>query len=147
MSIKYSCLLDVNEDNFSEYDVSSAMQSFHFVRSMDMVARIQTVGHLEAVFESSDNDFRKLFKHGRRIAVRSRLARQVNPSPRNPYIYNGYIREARRLPEGKFSATADCALAPTTVFLGFARGTVSFSVTWTAGGPIYLATGDHMIND
>lgn len=37
------------------------------------------------------------------------------------------------------------ALAPTTVFLGFARGTVSFNVTLTAGGPVYLTTGDHMI--
>ena len=64
---------------------------------------------------------------------------------RDTYMYSGYIRQARRLPEGKFSVTADDALTPTTVFWGFARGTVSFSVTWTAGGPIYFATGDHMI--
>lgn len=37
------------------------------------------------------------------------------------------------------------SLAPTTVFLGFARGTVSFSVTLTAGGPVYLRPGDHTI--
>lgn len=35
---------------------------------------------------------------------------------RDTYMYSGYIREARRLPEDKFSVTADCALAPTTVF-------------------------------
>ena len=110
MAVKYSCLLDVNEDNRAEHDVSSAMQSFHYVRSMDMVARIQTVGHLDAVFESDDADFRKLFKHGRRIVVRSRPARYANPSFNDPYMYVGYIREVRRLREDKFSVAADFAL-------------------------------------
>ena len=37
------------------------------------------------------------------------------------------------------------SLAPTTLFLGFAAGVMSFSVTLTAGGPIDLRTGDHTI--
>lgn len=37
------------------------------------------------------------------------------------------------------------SLAPTTLFIGFAAGVVSFSVTLTAGGPIDLLTGDHTI--
>ena len=37
------------------------------------------------------------------------------------------------------------SLAPTTLFLGFAAGVVSFSITLTAGGPMDLLTGDHVI--
>ena len=37
------------------------------------------------------------------------------------------------------------SLAPTTVFIGFAAGTVSFSVVLTAGGPVNLMIGSHTI--
>ena len=111
MSLRFDCYLDVNEDNFAEYNVSASMQSFNVVRSMDMVGRIQTVGRLEAVFESYDDEFLKLFKHGRRIALRGRLARVRTPTFDDPYLYTGYIREVARLPAGKLSVTADYALA------------------------------------
>lgn len=37
------------------------------------------------------------------------------------------------------------SLAPTSIFLGFAAGVMSFTVTLAAGGPINLLTGDHTI--
>lgn len=37
------------------------------------------------------------------------------------------------------------SLAPTSIFLGFASGVMSFSVTLTAGGPLNLLTGDHTV--
>ena len=37
------------------------------------------------------------------------------------------------------------SLAPSSLFLGFSQGTVSFSVTLSAGGPMNLLTGDHTI--
>ena len=37
------------------------------------------------------------------------------------------------------------SLAPSSLFIGFAAGVVSFSVTLTAGAPIQLLTGDHLI--
>lgn len=111
MSLKFDCYLDVNEDNFAEHNVSASMQSFRCVRSMDMVGRIQTVGRLEAVFESDDDNFLKLFKYGRRIALRGRLARVNVPTFDDPYLYTGYIREVHRRPAGKFSVLADHALA------------------------------------
>jgi len=111
MSLRFDCYLDVNEDNFAEHNVSASMQSFNVVRSMDMVGRIQTVGRLEAVFESYDDEFLKLFKHGRRIALRGRLARVRTPTFDDPYLYTGYIREVSRLPAGKLSVMADYALA------------------------------------
>ena len=49
MSVSFTCFLDVNEDNQFEYDVSAALQSFSFVASMDMVARVQTEGRLTAL--------------------------------------------------------------------------------------------------
>ena len=37
------------------------------------------------------------------------------------------------------------SLAPTSLFIGFAAGVVSFTVTLTAGGGVQLLTGDHTI--
>lgn len=110
MSLKYDCYLDVNEDNFAEYNVSSSMQSFRCARSMDMVIRMQTAGRLEAVFESYDDDFLKLFKHGRKIELRARRAVEGDSFSR-PILYSGYIREVTRLPAGKQLVLADYALA------------------------------------
>ena len=113
MSFRYSCFLDADENNWKEYAVSGALRSFRFVRAMDMVTRMQTVGRLEAVFESYyDDDFLKLFKHGRSIGIR--VSGDSIPFPgRYPLrnLYAGYIREVRRLSEGKFAVTADYALA------------------------------------
>ena len=110
MSVSFTCWLDVNEDNVPEHNVSSAMQSFRIQRSMDMVGRVQTVGRLDAVFESYDDEFLQLFKHGRLIAVRSFPSSGVS-TVNDPYIYTGYVRSVRRLPAGKFSVGADFALA------------------------------------
>ena len=110
MSLSFTCWLDVNEDNVPEHNVSSAMQTFRIVRSMDMVGRIQTVGRLDAVFESYDISFLRLFKYGRLIAVRA--FQQVDGSSSSDrYVYTGYIRSVRRQPAGKFSVSADFALA------------------------------------
>lgn len=119
MSVSFTCFLDVNEDNQCEYDVSSSLESFHFVHSMDMVARIQTEGRLEAVFGSYDENFLKLFKYGRGIIIRSHRtgdqpSNVSNPPWRlggDPYVYVGYIRGARRQGRGKLAVTADYALA------------------------------------
>ena len=110
MSVSFTCFLDVNEDNRFEYDVSAALRSFSFVNSMDMVTRIQTEGRLEAVFESYDRAFVKLFKHGRGIQIRSH--RSVDSaSVSDPPLYTGYIRETERQGLGGLSVTADYALA------------------------------------
>ena len=37
------------------------------------------------------------------------------------------------------------SLAPSSLFIGFAAGVVSFTVTLTAGGGVQLLTGDHTI--
>ncbi len=37
------------------------------------------------------------------------------------------------------------SLMPSTVFLGFAAGEVTFTVTFTAGGPMSLGVADHLI--
>lgn len=37
------------------------------------------------------------------------------------------------------------SLMPSTVFLGFAAGSVTFTVTFTAGGPLSLGVADHLI--
>ena len=119
MSVKFTCFLDVNEDNQFESDgaanVSSSMLSFRFRLAMDMVHRIQTEGRLEAVFGSYDESFLQLFKHGRGIAIRSH--RSVDSpssgawSTSDPYMYVGYIREARREGRGRLRVIADYALA------------------------------------
>lgn len=110
MTVRYSCFLDADEDNQNEDTVSGALRSFRFVRAMDMVARIQTVGRLEAIFVSTHNNFLKKFKHGRGISLRITLQRH-RPSAAGGFIYTGNIREVRRLSRGKFMVTADYALA------------------------------------
>ena len=133
MSLSFSCFLDVNEDNAPEHDVSAAMGSFRIVRSMDMVRRIQTVGRLEAVFESYDDNFLELFKYGRLIAVRA-YERGNAPSSRDPYIYTGYVRSVQRLPAGKFSVGADYSLAwlhnddDTATYVNFRSGALIYDV-------------------
>ena len=119
MSVDFTCFLDVNEDNECEYDVSSSLESFRIYHAMDMVARIQTEGRLEAVFGSYDEDFLKLFKYGRGIIIRSHRtgdqpSNVSNPPWRlggDPYVYVGYIRGARRQGRGKLRVIADFALA------------------------------------
>lgn len=110
MSLRYSCCLDVNEDNVCEYDVSSSMQTLRIVKSMDMVLRMQTVGRLEALFESYDDEFLKLFKHGRGIDVQARPASQAAASRSDRRIYAGYVSQVERQPQGKILVTAEYAL-------------------------------------
>lgn len=110
MSVRYSCCLDVNETNDCDYDVSSSMQMLRIVRSMDMVLRMQTVGRLVAVFESYDDDFLKLFKHGRGIEVQARPASQAAAAADDALIYAGYVSRVERQPQGKILVTAEYAL-------------------------------------
>lgn len=109
MSVSFTCFLDVNEDNVFEYDVSSSMLSFRFVNSMDMVARVQTDGRLEALFGSYDESFLELFKYGRGIQLRSHRATDLAAAD-DPPVYTGYVRTVARQGRGKFRVVADYAL-------------------------------------